>query len=478
MEDKYCRFCGAELHEEALFCSKCGKATAVESSAVESDITLDEEGGRNGRDVKDESGHDTDNDEPHWWNRSDDQANQKSETAQERRSAQQKQKWNRRRIIVIVVAALLALFIVVTGILWPKMFPKEFPAGINTYAVKGEPYYQWKRKLPHVAKIVDECHQYGYTGELTSSTQLDSVLFMPKSDRLLITYDWGLSLDSGDISAYGESTEKAMNCMTDALGYQGNLSAMLDEFAQDNKKTDGIESLDEVSPRALTNNVAARCMWTIGDADTSIQRMGRFLCALTEEKVSGSSSDTASSGDSSGDSSSERSEHNRRSESRTSDDDFADLWKTTVDDSDWSKIAGDYCRADGVCVHIAKNDSYDPNIASDETPGALSFASGDSSSNPLPNGRSQVKLGFQYQTKQTMPSSPEPFPMFAGCQGSMGCEQGSQEGVFFVMPGVDMQYFQRFSIDSNNPPDNSRDYLVIGHPEETTISDQSVFYRK
>ncbi|PJM73455.1 hypothetical protein CS006_05320 [Bifidobacterium primatium] len=473
MEDKYCRFCGALLPEGALFCTKCGKSTAVENDDKESHIEPDGEKDQGGHDVAGEAAHNADTDDPHWWNRSDNQDNQRPETVREQRSVQRKQKWDRKRIIVIAVAALLALFIVVTGILWPKMFPKEFPAGINTYAVKGESYYQWKRKLPHVAKVVDECHQYGYTGELTSSTQLDSVLFMPKSDRLLITYDWGLSLDSGDISAYGESTEKAMNCMTDALGYQGNLSAMLDEFAQDNKKTDGIESLDEVSPRALTNNVAARCMWTIGDADTSIQGMGRFLCALTEEKVSDSSSDTASSGDSS----SERSEQNRRSESRTSDDDFADLWKTTVDDNDWSKIAGDYCRADGVCVHIAKNDFYDPNTY-EGTPGTLSFTAGDSSSNPLPNGQSQVELGFQYQTKQTMPPSPEPFPMFAGCQGSAGCDQGSQEGVFFVMPGVDMQYFQRFSIDSNNPPDNSRDYLVIGHPGETTISDQSVFYRK
>ncbi|NEG96460.1 zinc-ribbon domain-containing protein [Bifidobacterium sp. SMB2] len=138
---QFCHKCGAEVPNDSLFCPKCGakldsiaeknevhdpadvsvveqrQSDGVEEFDVESDGEIDQ--GRH--DVVDESARNAtsnaDAEDPHWWNRSDNQADQAAEAAREQRVEQREQKWNRRRIIVIAVAALIVIAVIVGAVL-------------------------------------------------------------------------------------------------------------------------------------------------------------------------------------------------------------------------------------------------------------------------------------------------------------------------------------------------------------------------
>ncbi|MBW3081594.1 zinc ribbon domain-containing protein [Bifidobacterium saguinibicoloris] len=530
MEDKYCRFCGALLPEGALFCTKCGKATAVvesgeadesapddsepmdesqssvaEDGAEEFDIALDEESKQNERDVTDESGQDADDDEPHWWKRSDDQVIRESEAAQERRATQQKQKWNRKRIIVIIVVALIIVAAVVGAVLnfrsttQPgKSHEASEGSGSNSecFVVSGAPYDEScdsdsednpSATLRYLFKQLSDKtigNESVQLGGRNASTEFVPYVYIGSSVGNLqyesgVLWYFGKTIGANPFSYLSPMVSKALGTVgynESVLSFNGSLDEAGVQKVEDFKKQVpyyrySVSGYGDVVFGVVAYSVDGGQQFAVDIIVYDADNLPDWVTNIHDSNQTTQSDSSTSSSNQNAES----------SDSSAVDTDFADLWKTTVDDNDWSKIAGDYCRADGVCVHIAKNDFYDPNTY-EGTPGTLSFTAGDSSSNPLPNGQSQVELGFQYQTKQTMPSSPEPFPMFAGCQGSMGCDQGSQENVYFVMPGVNMQYFQQeyfyYPIDSGNPPDSSRDYLVIGQQRETTISDQSVFYRK
>ncbi|PJM73456.1 hypothetical protein CS006_05325 [Bifidobacterium primatium] len=137
----FCHKCGARIPEDSLFCPKCGaklastadKTEARDSSsepvveqrrpdsAEEFDVESDERKDQGGHGVVDESARNTsrnaDDAEPHWWNRSDEQAEQAAEAARERRMAQQEQKWHRRRVIVITVVVLIVIAVIVGAVL-------------------------------------------------------------------------------------------------------------------------------------------------------------------------------------------------------------------------------------------------------------------------------------------------------------------------------------------------------------------------
>lgn len=163
----------------------------------------------------------------------------------------------------------------------------------------------------------------------------------------------------------------------------------------------------------------------------------------------------------------------------SADTDFVNLWHSVVDGQSVVPLAGTYCRQDGVCVSLNANPSYTPGTYGDEYPGSLAFASGIAS--PLPGGASQSDLGFQYQSQPALPSAKTPISLMAGCQGSAGCDDGSQTFVYFVMAGTGLDAVGQFSIPvaPGNPPDSSRDYLVMGTSASgPTIADSTVFYRQ
>ncbi|WP_146194689.1 hypothetical protein [Bifidobacterium callitrichidarum] len=160
------------------------------------------------------------------------------------------------------------------------------------------------------------------------------------------------------------------------------------------------------------------------------------------------------------------------------DSDFTDLWNSVVEGQDMTKLTGTYCRNDGNCVSLNANPSYSPSSYGESFPGVLSFVSG--SSNPLPNGDAQSDLGFQYQSDPGLPSTKMPIQMMAGCQASAGCSEGSTVSVYYVMSGTGLEFFNGASVgvDSTNPPDSSRDFLIIGLSSGGVVSDDSVYYRK
>ncbi|MBW3089621.1 hypothetical protein [Bifidobacterium miconisargentati] len=162
------------------------------------------------------------------------------------------------------------------------------------------------------------------------------------------------------------------------------------------------------------------------------------------------------------------------------DSDFTDLWNSVVEGRDMTKLTGTYCRNDGNCVSLNANLSYTPSSYGESFPGGLSFVSGDS--NPLPNGDAQSDLGFQYQSDPGLPSTKMPIQMMAGCQGSAGCSEGSKVSVYYLMTGTDLDFFQQEYVsiptDSSNPPDLSRDYLVIADSDGPAISNDTVYYRE
>ena len=532
MEDKYCRFCGALLPEEALFCTKCGKATAAESGetdeskpddsepvideqspsaangAKEPDIVLNDEENPDGRDAADESARNADSHESHWLKRSEDQLDRETEVARERKEDQQKQKWNRKRIITIAVVALIIIAAIIGAVLGSRPTTQSNKSQDSTsgsdaaskcYAVSTSGDSIYNRSCDSDSEDNPSATLKYLYKQLSSKTVGDESVQLigrdTSTDRVPVPYLLiyspveNLQYENGVLWYFGKAIGEnpfsyLPRMVSDAAGAVGYNESVLGFDGSPYDANGFVEKMYDFEKQVphYRYSVSGYGDVVFGLVTYSLDGGKQFKVSISvydAEDVPDWVTDIHDSSQTtqSNSSTSDNDQAPSNNGSTSVDTDFTDLWTTTVDNNDWSKIAGDYCRVDGVCVHIAKNDSYDPN-AYDETPGTLSFTVGDSSSNPLPNGQSQVELGFQYQTKQTMPSSPEPFPMFAGCQGSAGCDQGSQEGVFFVMPGVDMQYFQRFSIDSSNLPNNSRDYLVIGHPGSTTISDRTVFYRK
>lgn len=165
-------------------------------------------------------------------------------------------------------------------------------------------------------------------------------------------------------------------------------------------------------------------------------------------------------------------------EKQSSNTDFNDLWNSVVEGRDMTKLTGTYCRNDGNCVSLNANPNYSPSSYGESFPGVLSFVSG--SSNPLPNGDAQSDLGFQYQSDPGLPSTKMPIDMMAGCQASAGCPEGSTVWVYYVMSGTGLEFFNGASVgvDSTNPPDSSRDFLIIGLSSGGVVSDDSVYYRK
>ncbi|NEG96664.1 zinc-ribbon domain-containing protein [Bifidobacterium sp. SMB2] len=137
----FCHKCGARIPDDSLFCPKCGAKLASSAEKTEardsadalvvdqrqSDgaeefvVESDGEKDKDGRGIVDESARNAtrnaDAEEPHWWNRSDEQANQAAEAAREQRMAQQERKWHRRRVIVITVVALIVIAVIVGAVL-------------------------------------------------------------------------------------------------------------------------------------------------------------------------------------------------------------------------------------------------------------------------------------------------------------------------------------------------------------------------
>lgn len=471
MENKYCRFCGAPLPDDAAFCAKCGKSISTLNKSDSEETKI--------------------------------QAVHNHQTVTRNNFIKKYRPNNtitisanetiiKKTFSVFVILLAIVLIACIGYIMWLRLFPKEFPTGINTSSVKGEAYYKWKRKLPHVSKIVDNCHQYGYTGSLTSNTQLDTIFFLAQSDKLGILYDWELNLDSGKFQAHGEDTKKAMNCLAQAIGYEGDISNTLDEFAEENKTLEGVSNLNQVSPRSLTNSVAVRCMWTLGDRTTSYEGMGRFMCTLTEETVadkspspritSNSPSPSANSNTPSPNATSNNFSSGKPNRSNNTDNssknDFTDLWKSVIGKENLTKIADTYCRKDGTCVTITANSAHEAGDY-DTSWGTISY-SGSSSSNPLPGAAKKLDLTSAAQdpdSSSTVPSSPTVIGLMAANNNCSGdSEADCTGGVDYVMPGLDASNYFLSDYDSGNPPSASKDYLVIGWG--TKVSDNTVFYRK
>ncbi|MBT1172231.1 hypothetical protein JS528_02410 [Bifidobacterium sp. MA2] len=156
------------------------------------------------------------------------------------------------------------------------------------------------------------------------------------------------------------------------------------------------------------------------------------------------------------------------------DTDFNDLWTSVVVNENLSRIAGKYCRKDGACVSINANGDH---VAGDYStnPGTIGFVSGDSSLNPLPQGASTLDLSFAYQQQDT-PTSAVPIDlqtMTTGCDAAS--DASCVSGVSYVASNAKTDEFSE-RISSGNPPDTTKDYLVIGWTTE--VSDSTVFYRQ
>lgn len=217
---------------------------------------------------------------------------------------------------------------------------------------------------------------------------------------------------------------------------------------------------------------------SLSELDKSLPSLGDIAAKTKGDDGGQSSKQSAVSNNDAGTSNDNQGTSSAPSESST-DTDFVNLWHSVVDGQSVIPLVGTYCRQDGVCISLNANPSYTPGTYGDEYPGSLAFASGIAS--PLPGGASRSDLGFQYQSQPALPSVRTPISLMAGCQGSAGCDDGSQTFVYFVMAGTGLDAVGQFSIPvaPGNPPDSSRDYLVMGTSASgPTIADSTVFYRQ
>ncbi|MBT1166466.1 zinc-ribbon domain-containing protein [Bifidobacterium simiarum] len=528
MEDKYCRFCGALLPEEALFCTKCGKATAVEGSATaesapdaaaepmkepqssvvedsaeESDIVPDGEGRQNERDVTDESGHDAD--EPHWWKRPDDQVIRESEAAQERRVAQQKQKWNRKRIIVITIVALIVVSAIIGAALISRSATQpgknqETSSGgdsaSNCFAISqskssGSIYdrscdsdsennpsatLRYLFKQLSGKPVSDESVQLG--GRNTTTDVVPYVYISSPVGNLQfesgVLWYFGKTIGANPFSYLPPMVSKALG----AVGY--NESVLGFDGSLDEAGVQKVEAFKKQVPY-YRYSVSGYGDVVFGVVAYSVDGGQQFAVDiivydgddLPDWVTNIHDSNQTNQSDSSTSSSNQNAKSN---DSSAVDTDFADLWTAVAIKENLSKIAGEYCRNDGSCVMIKANSGHTAGDYSTE-PGEIIFTSGGRTFNPLPGQSTELGLSFAFQQQPTtVPDTITPIDMQTMTDGCNAASDAScQAGVTYVMPGAGTSHFTD-RVEPGNSPNSDKSYLVIGW--QTKVSDDTVFYRK
>lgn len=528
MEDKYCRFCGALLPEEALFCAKCGKATAVEDSesaeaapdystfdeeeqssvadndVEELDAAADNKEAQDEHDTESESEPNADN-EPCQLNRSDEQADQRPEAAHERQSIQRK-KWNRKRIITITVIVLIVIAVITGAVMSLRLTTQSNKdqessagGGSDCFALSGAPYDgscdEDSKDNPSAAlkylysqlngkTVGDESVQLG--GRNTSADDGVPYLFIGSVVE-------NLHYGSGVLWYFGEAigvnpASYLPPMVSDALSAVGyNESVLSFNGSLDDTGIEKIEDFKKQVPY-YRYSVSGYGDIVFGLVAYSVDGGHQFavnISVYAADDLPDWVSNIKDSGKATQSKSAESSDSSKKSvnnNSTTGDGDFTDLWNSVVGGVDMTKLVGTYCSQDDTCVSIEANPDYIRWNYDTGLPGSISFTEG--SSNPLPEGNNRANLGFQYQDYQSarvVPQTKTPISMFAGCQSSAGCGD-SQMPVYYVMSGTDLSFFQRdyfsYSIDSNNPPDSSRDYLVIANQNGPTISSDTVYYKR
>ncbi|NEG96458.1 hypothetical protein GFD17_06780 [Bifidobacterium sp. SMB2] len=483
MEDKYCRFCGAELHEEALFCSKCGKRVAPvddtnrqsirpnQTVTKESLRTEPDKGSLSGKvkSVALESPYDS----------------TESDSRDESQDGSQNSKVakNRRRIAMIVAFVAIVGILGAIGIVgygktrWFDGTGK--PINLRVWNGADFDYDEWKNNAPELGKITDQCVRYmqpAQEGKAAQNYLNDS------SDGHIVMTAWSSSKgrDNALLIGFGNDANNmgsVFNCISKAVGYpKDDLQYVLENTAAGGDGSLVVPyTLKQASSVQLTQTMIASCL------PSTEGQSAYTYCMIGQNHFSGSHQESDDVDDSEpttqSDSSTSSSNQNAESDdSSVADDDFADLWTAVAIKENLSKIAGEYCRNDGSCVMIKANSGHTAGDYSTK-PGEIIFTSSGRTFNPLPGQSTELGLSFAFQQQPTtVPDTITPIDMQTMTDGCNAASDAScQAGVTYVMPGAGTSHFTD-RVESGNSPDSNKSYLVIGW--QTKVSDDTVFYRK
>ncbi|WP_133124783.1 zinc ribbon domain-containing protein [Bifidobacterium margollesii] len=505
MEDKYCRFCGALLPEEALFCTKCGKATAAESGDEESYTEADKERGQGERDAADESARNADDHESHWLKRSEDRLDRETEAARERKEDQQKQKWNRKRIIVVAVVALIVIAAIISAVLGSRPTTQSNKSQDSTsgsdaaskcvaVSKSGDSIYdrscdsdsednpsatlKYLYKQLSSKTVGDESVQL--SGRDTSTDRVPYFFISSSVEKL--QYENGVLWYFG--KAIGENPFSYLPRMvSDAAGAVGYNESVLGFDGSPYDANEFVEKTDDFEKQVpyYRYSVSGYGDVVVGLVTYSLdggKQFKVFIFVYDAEDVPDWVTDIHDSSRTtqSNSSTSNNDQAPGNNGSTSVDTDFTDLWTAVAIKENLSKIAGEYCRNDGACVKINANIGHTAGDYSTK-PGEISFTSGDQASNPLPDQSAELGLSFAFQQQPTtVPDTVTPIDMQTMTDGCNAASDSScQAGVTYVMPGAGASRFSD-RVESGNPPDGNKSYLVIGW--QTKVSNDTVFYRK